>query len=25
VPLKNYIYYLDRKRKMFHTGGVPKY
>ena len=25
VPLKNYIYYLDRKRRMFHVGGVPKY
>jgi uroporphyrinogen decarboxylase len=25
VPLKNYLYYLDRKREMFHVGGTPRY
>ena len=25
VPLSNYLYYLDRKRKLFHVGGTPKY
>lgn len=25
VPLANYLYYLDRKRALFHVGGVPRY
>ncbi|MBI4559108.1 MAG: hypothetical protein HY706_16105 [Candidatus Hydrogenedentes bacterium] len=25
IPLKNYLYYLDRKRELFNVGGEPKY
>lgn len=25
VPLENYLYYLDRKREVFHVGGDPQY
>jgi len=25
VPLKNYLYYLDQKRELFHVGGLPQY